>query len=103
MANKKFLYGIGIGLLSCNVFPLVKGKLFPLAVNMVKGAIATRRATKSFVQEVNEKAMAQRQERFKRTSENFKSNSLNSSDEISEDIESLKKQLENFKNKIKAV
>ena len=100
MAIKKFLYGMGVGILGCNVYPLIKNKLCPIAVNMLKSAIAVECTTKSFIQEVNEQAIERRQERFKRISENFEPSALNSNDETSEHIELLKKQLRELKDKI---
>jgi len=100
MNNKKFLYGVGLGVLACNVYPLVKEKVHPIAVKIVGGAIATASTTKSFIEGVNEKAMEGRQERFRRSSENFETKSTNSTNEMSENIETLKKQLEELKNKL---
>ena len=103
MANKKFLYGMGLGILGCNIYPLFKGKLRPIAINMVKGAIGAGSITKSFIEEVNEQAMEKREQRFKRASENFDPNRINRNDEISENIEFLTNQLKELKNKIEVV
>lgn len=100
MANKKFLYGMGLGILGCNIYPLIKGKLRPIAISLVEGAIGAGSTTKSFMEEVNEKAMDRRKEGFKRVSENLEPNSLKSNDAGFENIESLKKQIEVLKNKI---
>lgn len=100
MANKKFLYGLGLGIIGSNVYPLLKDKLRPMAVKLVEGAIVAGSSTKSFLVEVNEKAMQQREERFKKAGENIEPKHLNSSDEVSENIEVLKKQIEELKSKI---
>lgn len=102
MNNKRFLYGLGIGILGCNIFySLVKDKLHPIAVNIIGSAMAAGNATKSFIDEVNKKAMDNREERFKKVAENLEPRSLKDNNEVSENIDSLKKQLNELKNKIK--
>ena len=97
---KKFLFGLGVGVLGCSVYPMFKNKLRSMTVNMLEGAITAGTTTKSFMEEVNEKAMEHRENRFKRVSESLESNPLNENDENSKNIALLKKQVEELKNKI---
>jgi polyhydroxyalkanoate synthesis regulator phasin len=101
MNNKNLLYGFGIGILGCSMYSLMKEKLHPLAVKIVGGAINAGSTTKSFMEEVNEKAMDRRQERFKRVAENFEQKSSKHNDEMCKNIETLKKQLNELKDKVK--
>jgi len=103
MANKKFLYGLGIGILGCNLYPLVKGKIRPMAIKIVEGAIGAGSITKASIEEINEKAMEHRQDRFKRESANFEQKQIKNNDELVDNMESLKKQLEELKTKFEGV
>ncbi|MDP4144574.1 MAG: hypothetical protein Q8936_08880 [Bacillota bacterium] len=103
MINKKFLYGVGIGVLGCNIYPLIKDKLRPVAVKMVEGAIAAGSTTKSFIEEVNREAIEQRQHRYKKRAEDFENESLNNNMEVSENIELLKKQIEELQARVNKV
>lgn len=102
MNNRKFLYGVGVGVLGYNIiYSLIKDKLHPMAVNIAAGAISMGSATKSFIEDVNEKAMTHREERFKRVASSFDTKPIKRNEQMSENIQTLKKQLTELKNKIK--
>ncbi len=102
MNNKKFLYGVVVGILGCNIcHSLIKDRLHPIAVKIVRGALVAKDTTKSFAEEVNEKAMEHRKERFRRVAESLEPTLSNRNNQISANIDELKKQLNELKDKIK--
>lgn len=103
MASKNFLYGLGLGFLGYNLYPLIKGKCRTMAIKMIEGAIETGSTAKFFVQDVNEKAMEYRQEFFRKKAEDIDSRLLSNNDKILENIESLKKQITELKSKIEGI
>lgn len=100
MINKKFLYGLGAGILGCSIYSVVKDNLRPAAVKIVERAMAVQSSTKAFVNDINEEAVERRKKRFIREAENLDTKSLDNDDEISKDFNILKKQIDELKNKI---
>lgn len=49
MLNKKFLCGLGIGLLSCKLYPDVKNNIKPIAIKIIKNVIIFKENTKLFI------------------------------------------------------
>lgn len=91
---------MGFGILCSNVYPLFKGRLRKTAVKLVEGAISAESTTKTFMEEVHEKALERRQERFKKASENLEAKSQESNEAVLKNLELIRKQIEELRVRI---
>lgn len=53
MINKRFLYGIGFGLLGSKLYPKVKKNIRPVIRNIVKNIIIIGENTRTFINEIS--------------------------------------------------
>lgn len=56
MLNKKFLYGVGIGILSSKLYPNVKNSIKPIAIEIIKNVVKITENSKAFINEITVKA-----------------------------------------------
>jgi polyhydroxyalkanoate synthesis regulator phasin len=56
MLNKKFVYGLGIGLLGSKLYPNVKNNIKPITIKLIKNIIILKENTKLFINELTVEA-----------------------------------------------
>lgn len=104
MLNKKFLYGLGIGLLGSKLYPSVKKNIKPIARKIIKNAIIARENTKAFINEI---ALETNKEKINTGTNEIKKNNQDELILLEEEqryafnrIAELKKQLEDVSKKV---
>jgi len=64
MINKGFLYGIGLGIAVCVIYPKIKDKLKPVSIKMLENVFLIGNTSKGFICEVIAEAQKIREEKY---------------------------------------